>query len=635
MIQRVQQIKAFGVFADFQWPAGLPDFKQFNLIYGWNYSGKTTLSRAFRCFEQRQPHAAFPAAQIQLKAADGTIHHLHTPENAPLFRVFNSDFVHENISFDSASATPILVLGSADIAKQEVLKTKRTERQTLAADKDANEKARDEKTAGIQRALTKDARDLIKNPLAVPGYDKTRFGPKVEICRTSPGIYLLDDKAFAKCLAVFRSTDKKPTLSLKTPSLSSVTQAKDEAAELLARVVTANKPIPRLKENPAVESWVKEGRPLHEDKTACQFCGQPLPAGLLAHLAEHFSADYESLMVELNTLTEHLNAAENEEIILDSKADFYSELQERFAKERTRLHNALKARKAVLQTVAKAIASKRTKAFTSLECPAIDDPNEELASAIGAINTTISEHNSRTAEFDQKRDEAFTKLEMHYAAAFVHEQKYNETLEAIAGLRVTIADQTKTLAELDSQIRELEAELSEASKGAERINELLGAYFGKNDLRVEVSPENAFQIVRAGVIATNLSEGEKTAIAFAYFITRVRDGQHRLEDTRIVIDDPISSLDANHLFNTYALIKTQLAGSRQLFIATHSFEFYNLIREWVSDDEDTKKLQVNWKKWSVFYVKRTDNGQAVLEEIPKELLRFNSEYHYLFSTLYH
>jgi wobble nucleotide-excising tRNase len=93
MIRRIQHIKAFGVFKDFQWPAGLPDFKQFNLIYGWNYSGKTTLSRAFRCFEQKLPHADFAGAQVQLKADDGTVHHLSNPNAAPVFRVFNSDFV--------------------------------------------------------------------------------------------------------------------------------------------------------------------------------------------------------------------------------------------------------------------------------------------------------------------------------------------------------------------------------------------------------------------------------------------------------------------------------------------------------------------------------------------------------------
>jgi hypothetical protein len=58
----------------------------------------------------------------------------------------------------------------------------------------------------------------------------------------------------------------------------------------------------------------------------------------------------------------------------------------------------------------------------------------------------------------------------------------------------------------------------------------------------------------------------------------------------------------------------------------------------VADDEGGKhaeKPQANWKKWSVFYMKRTDAGKSVLEDIPMELLRFKSEYHYLFSTLYH
>lgn len=298
---------------------------------------------------------------------------------------------------------------------------------------------------------------------------------------------------------------------------------------------------------------------------------------------------------------------------------------------------SIKARKTALETLAKALAAKQTKAFTSLECPKVDDPAEQIASALEAINKTITEHNNRTAEFEKKRQEAFTKLETHYAASFVRDQKYNEQLQQIADLKTTIVEQGQKLGELDTEIRALEKELSEASKGAERINELLLAYFGKDDLRVEVSADKRFQIVRGVVAAKNLSAGEKTAIAFAYFITRVQDGRHPLADTRIFIDDPISSLDANHLFNTYALIKTQLACCRQLFISTHSFEFYNLIREWVAADEekDTKKPQADWKKWSVFLVKRTDDGKEVLEEIPKELLKFKSEYHYLFSTLYY
>ncbi len=636
MIRRIQQIKAFGVFADFQWPANLPEFKQFNLIYGWNYSGKTTLSRAFRCFEQKLPHVDFADAQVQLKAADGTVHHLSRPHTAPAFRVFNSDFVRENLSFDDGSATPILVLGAEDIAKQESLKAKKADRDALTSSKESNRRKKDDKAADIEKALTSYARDFIKNPLSEVNYDKRRFEPRVIECKDEPDKHLLDDADLSEYLAVYRSTDKKAAISAKAVSLSSVTELREKTSSLLARVVTANNPIPRLKENPALEIWVNDGRPLHDGKEECQFCGQLLPADLMSHLAGHFSVDYENLMGELSALANTIAAIKEEDIALDHKTDFYAEVSDRFASEKDTLDKLLKARISTLGSLATAVVAKQTKAFTALECPTVIDPAEQITAAVDAINKIIAEHNKRTAEFEKTRKEAFTKIEMHYAALLVREEKYNEQLQQITDFTTTIGEQVETLGDLDREICTLEQEISEAAKGAEQINELLAAYFGKKDLRVVASAEKRFQIVRGDLVAKNLSEGEKTAIAFAYFITRVQDGRHPLMDTSIVIDDPISSLDASHLFNTYALIKTQLASCRQLFIFTHSFEFYNLIREWVADDEkDTKKPQADWKKWGVFLVKRTDDGTAVLEEIPKELLKFKSEYHYLFSTLYH
>ena len=45
MITRIPSLKRFGIYRDFQWPEdGLQEFRKFNLIYGWNYSGKTTLA---------------------------------------------------------------------------------------------------------------------------------------------------------------------------------------------------------------------------------------------------------------------------------------------------------------------------------------------------------------------------------------------------------------------------------------------------------------------------------------------------------------------------------------------------------------------------------------------------------------
>jgi wobble nucleotide-excising tRNase len=637
MIRTIQSVKAFGVFNNFRWPAGLPEFKRFNLIYGWNYSGKTTLSRAFRCFEQKKAHVDFADAQVQLKAEDGTVYDLSTPHTAPVFKVFNSDFVRENLRFEDGSAEPILVLGAEDIAKQETLKAKKQKRDEIASTKASKEQEKDSKALAIDKALTNYARDLIKNPLAVPNYDKSRFQPKVLECKEDTDNYLLNDEPLAQCRSVYQAMEKKPALSAKVVSLTSVASMKERAATLLARVATATAPIPRLKENPAVETWVNDGRALHMGHNACLFCGQPLPADLLAHLSGHFSAEYDRLMTELSALIETIRSAQLEQISLDFKGDLYTELHERFTAEKAQIDGLINARKSALVTLEKALLAKQSKAFTSLECPAIDDRDAKITIAIEAINKTITEHNERTAEFDTKREEAFVKLEMHYAASFVQDLKYNDATQEIAKLKTTIEGQGKELAELDAEIHALQKELSDAVKGAERINELLHAYFGKDDLRVEVSDDKGFQIAREGVVAKNLSEGEETAIAFAYFITRVQDGRHPLADMRVVIDDPVSSLDASHLFNTYALIKTQLAACRQLFIATHSFELYSLIRDWVAEDEGTghaKKPQSAWKHWGVFYMRRTDVGEAVLEEIPKELLQFKSEYHYLFSTLY-
>jgi wobble nucleotide-excising tRNase len=408
-------------------------------------------------------------------------------------------------------------------------------------------------------------------------------------------------------------------------------------ASLLDRTVTGNKAIARLKENPEVEKWVKQGQSLHIGKDACQFCGQTLPSDFIEHLTGHFSAEYDDLMSGLDVLDKKVQAAEAETIIVPHKSDFYSDISARFVVEQQKIDELVRRRIASLATIRKVINEKRAKAFSGIECPTVDDPESQVDATLVAVNKIIAENNSRTAEFDRGRQEAFERLEKHYAASFVRDQKYNEKLQEIVDLKAAIAGQQTKVAQLGADIRNLEQELSEVAKGAERINDLLAAYFGKDDLRVVVSADKRFQMHRAGVVAKNLSEGEKTAIAFAHFITRVQDGRTPIADAIVVIDDPISSLDANHLFNTYALIKTQLSDCRQLIISTHSFEFYNLVREWVSDVEkdNTKKPQSDWKAWGVYLIKRAVDGGSTLEVIPEELLKFKSEYHYLFSKLYH
>ncbi|MCP4545935.1 MAG: AAA family ATPase [bacterium] len=636
MIRSIQRVKSFGVFRDFRWQGSIPEFKKYNLIYGWNYSGKTTLARMFRSFELKKRHEDFPDSEVQLKSNDGSIHDLSAPDTAPLFRVFNSDFVRNNLSFDDGSAEAILVLGAIDIAKQSDLDKKREERKAIILLKDTNEKKWKQIDAALAKAMSQNARDNIKNPLSIPSYDKTRFEPKVIERKSDYEEYLLSDDELRSCLALYSSQEKKSPVQDIPISITSLSELRGKTIALLKRVVIGSKPLERLKANPAVESWVDEGRLLHENKNTCQYCDQRLPANLLNDLSGHFSVDYEELMAELKVHILEITSAMEENYTCDHQANYYKEYRDLFNKEKLKIEDNIVRRGESLKILQNALVEKQTQAFKSIECPKVDDPTIEIMESFKSIYKVNAEHNARTLGFEEKRDEAFVTLENHYAAALAKDYQFSEQIDVMAGLKTLISKQKESLEKLDSAIRVLEGELSQASLGAEQINEYLFAYFGKNNLQVVVSPIDRFQIVRGSAVARNLSEGEKTAIAFAHFITSVKDGRQPLDDTCIVIDDPISSLDASHLFNTYALIKTQLSGCHQLFILTHSFEFYNLIREWVSDVEKDKikKPQANWKKWSILHVVCKDNRESILEVIPKELLQFKSEYHYLFSLLY-
>ena len=72
MLKAFEKIRHFGVFNAYARPKDIEDFSELNLIYGWNYSGKTTLSRVLRTIEKKSLHPDYSKAEFEI-STDGAL----------------------------------------------------------------------------------------------------------------------------------------------------------------------------------------------------------------------------------------------------------------------------------------------------------------------------------------------------------------------------------------------------------------------------------------------------------------------------------------------------------------------------------------------------------------------------------
>jgi wobble nucleotide-excising tRNase len=96
--------------------------------------------------------------------------------------------------------------------------------------------------------------------------------------------------------------------------------------------------------------------------------------------------------------------------------------------------------------------------------------------------------------------------------------------------------------------------MNDEEAGAIKVNEYLNNYFGHNFLTLQAGRVEdgevriRFEIYRDNEPAFNLSEGECSLIAFCYFMAKLGDVDTKGKNPIIWIDDPVSSLDSNHVF---------------------------------------------------------------------------------------
>ena len=638
-IKCIESINNYGIFKSYS-KGTTKDFFNENIIFGWNYSGKTTLSRIFRSLERKEAHKDYGNGKFKITLDNNNVlTEQDIPTNTLNIRVFNSDYVKENLSWDQPNEgiQPILIIGEKNIELEKQIITLRKDIESLLEKYKKNNEQKELKEKEFDSSLTEEAR-RITNELSL-GRNFRR--PDLETLLNNKNIvtWHLTNGDFHdnKTTALLRKKHEP----IREISIELDKNLVDKTKEILLKTVTPSQIIEKLINDLRLENWVREGRFLHQGNNVCEFCGGDLPDNLFSKLDAHFSKDYESFR---KYIEEYISCLGKCLITVDlkHKNDFYDGLKADYEIRRKELEKEI----TIYNTIIEKIADKVKNKLLYLTKPLVLDEtislnHLKLQNKLYKFNELIERHNQKTTDFDRIKSEAINKLKKHYAAEFSSRFQYDKKKKEIESITKESGRLSSLLKEKNEEIKSKEEKVSESAKGADRLNDYLRRYFGQSSsISIRVNASNRFQVIRGDVEASNLSEGEKTAISFSHFLTCMEDKDTKtvLGDTIIFIDDPVSSLDSNHLFNTYALITSFLkCKCGQLFISTHNYEFFNLLKDEFKP-RDPKRCDYNKRKSHVcnaflYQIEKTNNN-AGLMNIDCLLCHFKSEYRFLFYQLY-
>ena len=640
-IDRIAKLKHPGVLHDFTWPQGLVTFGRYNLIYGWNGSGKTTISRLFHALETRTAPAN---CEVQVSIHGQVLHGSAFPQATLPVRVFNRDFVSANVSqTPGGDVPPILVLGEDGVEKQtRVAKFKDGLREAIVErDKRRSQKTSDEGT--LDAYCIREAR-VVKETLRSTGqnpynnFDKSSYQTLArEMMNSGNGKdHRLGDDVRGSLRLQIHETPKGRIGEIKYtfPQLSRIS---DDVVKLLGTTVISAT-IQSLQHDEQLSSWVHEGINLHDSYGTmhCLFCEQTLPQNRLDSLKAHFNAAYEELLKKIDEQIEVIEQAAKDSASLElpHSSQFYEGLVKGYEDALAEFNEKRQEVSQTLPALVDALTKKKGQVFA---ISTLDHSLPNLSvDAVEALNLLVREHNSRCDGFEAQVVAARESLAADMVAVSLDEF---ESLTKESWKSKTEATQASSEVDrLQGEIAQLEQEIVEHRRPAAELNEDLRKYLGHGELQLEVK-DTGYQINRGDEPAQSLSEGEVTAVALLYFLKSLEDRRFDASNGVVVLDDPVSSLDANSLFLAFGFIRERTQNSGQLFILTHNFAFFRNVKNWLHSMHGQKKTEVSKRPARLYmlewqFASNTGHRLSTLRQLDPLLEWYESEYHYLFARIF-
>jgi wobble nucleotide-excising tRNase len=628
MITKIKKIVGLGIFQDYQPSADLPDFKRYNLFYGWNGSGKSTLAKLFRHLENREVLEHIDQLSYKIDMGGHEIDHKSMPVPSTI-KVFNSTFIKQHTDFEKGTAASILYIGKEKVdlknninAKKQKLKTETEKHLNCVNELKSLEKRLDDFfiSAGAELRELHSTTIFSKDNITKSNAYQIWNGIK-EKGQSLDDFILSSERLRVETMFIQQQGLEKVK---HPPIVIDLTQKQLEDAynkySTLLETNPVNQTIARLEVNPEIQHWVERGLLLHEKHSSlkCEFCNNEISASRKAELSEHFNQEFKSLQNEIRNAIEEISELvislpvyDTDKIFEEFKPhfnDYYKEVEDQVKMVNFGLDEWQQILKIKLQNP---LLSGFAKSNIIIGA---------IPSSLLFLNSVISQHNDAIDNFTLKANEYKSAIDYHVIANKAKNNGLIALLDQVENKKADRIKSKESLEQLEDVINIMQLELADDGLVIAKINEDLHKFLGRDEIYLIKNEKGGYILERNKTPATNLSEGEKSAISLVYFINKLGENENKVSETILVFDDPISSFDSNHLFSACSFIMNNCSGAKQLFILTHNFWFFKLNRDWLK-----KRMK---EQYAFFTVKKGNIYKA-----EAALVNHHSEYHFVFKTI--
>ncbi|EGD3172072.1 AAA family ATPase, partial [Campylobacter jejuni] len=654
----------FGSYKNFKWGNNLEEFKTINIFYGRNYSGKTTLSRIARSFELKKHNEDFLDGNFKIKLEDGNFLTQNDVIKSNLdIRVYNSDFVKENLNYlydKKGNIKGFKSIGEEQknikeiIEKREkILKTRNEKLQKLENDK--KEFLNDDRETKLEEKFTEKASLIATNPNYLKGYryNKTALKKDLNIIKNNEDAYILNNEEQNQFIKILEDKEKHNTNFNNTFNKDNFQGILKHSSEILEKEII-------IKENLTSElrQWLEEGLKFHKEHLStqqCKFCNNPLTLERIVWIENNIkddSGEKEKIEEELKDLLDNFEnyKLELKKILQDIEYEnFYSNYKDSFIALKEQLGANIANYNKELLKIEEKIKEKQKDVFTPIKLENTNDFSDEIFLILNKIENLCKENDEYTNKLSTNQDEAREKLRLNEVAKFAKDSdcfaiqdEIQNLKQNINTLEKSIATQNNKIDLLESRIEKYKEKLSNLETSTSNINKYLKSYFGHNMLELKVKKDDKgqlngeFEILRNGKQAKNLSEGECSLIAFCYFVASLKDANTKDKNPIIWIDDPISSLDNNHIFFIFSVIENEIVRKNsfeQFFISTHNLDFLKYIKRLKkSKSKQSKNDEKEYDFPQYYFIEKSVKESMETSEVkklPKCLEKYTTEFNYL------